>query len=481
MKWVVVLAALVATAALVPATARGDGGGGGGSEIISFFGPVGGHAVTSELKVTGAVTIDFHGDAAAGCAAMHLCDVAGRVRWNPAGDGSLYAFGYRQHGKRFESGFISIGSFGPDGGDAQPVRTHARVRRSGVPASLCGDGVAVESVDLDSPARRGSSVELRMLRVPSRGGFGVEALRSRCAGPMTRDVAALLPARLISERELLRREKTLDFSADRSFSAHGFAGTLHSTVAMRIRRGRRQTDSAFSGPPLHIRKVRRRAISVAYTLESVSGRIVADVSGRADPDLCGALDSCGLAGSVTVAPQASSGSASLNAIGSRRQTRAELRRAVGLAPGSRPRGVTRYGAAVWERDLGSIVTELTRGGAPACSDSEPLADDGLMSFEFLGGRVRASYAGPEGALRTRCPGPSGADVGGDLATGNFPLRVFRHRRVTLRLERPHQFGAAGYSGRTRSDVTLVLRRTRVRYFTFVDQVLSDFPGVRSLR
>src|SRR5205814_6863007 len=101
------LAAAVVAAVAMPAGALG----GGGFSII-VFGTTGGEkglrTLYTSIEVSGSVTVDFHGDAAAGCAAKHLCDVSGSVRWNPSGSGSITAIGYRKHGQRYEEAFTAL-------------------------------------------------------------------------------------------------------------------------------------------------------------------------------------------------------------------------------------------------------------------------------------------------------------------------------------------------------------------------------------
>src|SRR5439155_19866423 len=194
----------------------------------------------------------------------------------------------------------------------------------------------------------------------------------------------------------------------------------------------------------------------------------------------GPLDACGLLGSVTVSPVASSGSAFLFATASIRHTRRDLRRALGLGVGPRRGGVSRYGGASWDRDRGGITSELIRDAAPACSDAEPIAGGGGVALEYFGNRVRALYGGDQFAgtdlLRTRCPGPGSTDTSGGLASGTFPVGVFRDKRVTLHLTRGAAFSGAGYSGRTSPDVTLVLRRRRIQQYVQVEPVPADFIG-----
>jgi hypothetical protein len=338
-------------------------------------------------------------------------------------------------------------------------------------------------------ARRGYSIELRAmgLAVPSFGAS--ENLRTRCAGPMAGDVSALLPAHLIGQRALLHGGRRLDFSADRPFAAHGLAGTVHSTVAMRVIGGEQVLDEGSGGRTVRTHIVRHRALDVTYRVERVSGRVVAGVRGLADPDLCGPLDACGLMGSVTVSTSASAGEAHVNALASIRHSRRDLRRAVGLSPGPRPRGVSVSGFGVLQQQ-GTVTSDLTRAGAPDCSDSEPVTGPGSLLLDFTGNRAFARYGSGGDAfgglgdpLHTRCPGPGIADVvpSGALASATVPLRAFGDRRLTLRLTQGSAYGADGYSGRTHPDVTMVLRRTHVREYVQVERVPAGFPAALARR
>jgi hypothetical protein len=462
----------------------------GGGAIIIFETPAGQRPVrqvNSDIAIEGTVTVDFHGDTASGCAAAHLCDVRGSLRWDPSGGGSVAAIGYRRHGHRFEEGFLSFGFSDNSQGH---FGTSARVRREGVPGSLCADAANEQFAEAQSAARRGTAIELRLLDLPSRTAASGTALQTRCAGPTTGDLAELLPAHRVTERTLIRGHRTLDFSADREFAAHGLAGTLHSTVTVRVLGGHTIDNQTIPRGFPPTRKRRVRDVEVAYRVESVSGSVVTAVRGRGDPDLCTPLDACGISGSVSIAPSASSGTAFASATAPARISGRKLRRALGLARGAPPRGVRRYGQAFWARDLGSVTADLTRLGAPACSDSVPIQGGGTLFLSYAANRVHVTYAGGsvfEGPdlLRTHCPGPSAGDVSGSgaLASGSIPLRAFRQRRVTFHLTRGRGFRSSAYSGRGSADVRIVLRRTRVHERTYNEQIPTDFENghVHSLR
>ena len=47
----------------------------------------------------GQLTVDFHGDAASGCASRGLCGYSGTVSWRPSATGMLDVLSYREHGR----------------------------------------------------------------------------------------------------------------------------------------------------------------------------------------------------------------------------------------------------------------------------------------------------------------------------------------------------------------------------------------------
>ena len=426
-------------------------------------------AVIAEMKVTGSVSAEFHGDAATGCVDTGLCGTSGTVTWDPHGAAELYAIGYRQHGVRYEDGFLVFGG-GPEF-ETGPS-TSAQVRRvapGGAPGGLCSDAGNNSFALLGLEPQLGSSLEVRL--TGAAGVFGTDSFRTRCAGPTTGDLSAVLPSHSITVSSL-RAHPNLDFTADRDFASHGLAGTVHSTVVLHVRKTQRVTQEDQSGQERG-RRQRRRRIEARYRIERVSGQVDTHVAGLADPDLCGPLDACGLLGSVTLAPKATFGEAVLAADGPARLSARDLRRALGLLPGRVPAGIRTTGFAYWEEDLGSATASLTRAGVPDCHDSEPLTGGG--SVNLLVGRrgMRAEYGtGLVGTdpLRTRCPGPGIADVARSraLASGTVPLRAFRGRRVTLRLTRGTGFSADGYSGHSSADITVALRRLGVKQQVYTE-------------
>lgn len=430
----------------------------------------------SPVRPSGLVTVSFHGDEASGCVAAHLCGVSGTVTWKPSGVGLLFAYGMVEGGQRLENGFLTFG----DDVSGAPTATSARVRRADNPDALCADAGVPTSIANAVP-RPGSSVAVSLTGSPGTDLAGAELLRTRCAGPMTADVASLLPVRSIGKGAMRRGGAKLDFSADGSFAAHGLAGTLHSTLVLRVGRARSEGGGGGGGGG-RTQTIRTRFLEIDYRIEHASGQVATAVAGLSDPDLCGPLDACGLMGTVTLAPQASGGQGYVIAYGSARHSVRELRRALGLVPGPRPRGVRRAGFLSWDHDGGSVTSDLSRAGEPACADSAPVAGGGSVELGFAGSRIGAGYAagflGGADPLQTRCPGPNAGDVSGgnQLATGHLPLQALRGGRLTIRLTNARGYSSDGYSGTSRSDLTIVARRTGIRTRVQTDHVPAGFPG-----
>ncbi len=199
-----------------------------------------------------------------------------------------------------------------------------------------------------------------------------------------------------------------------------------------------------------------------YRVARVTGSLPVDIAG--DPRTCTPLDACGVGGTLTVTPGSARGEAYVFAFG--RLPRLALRRAVGLAPGPRPRKARVYGYLTLNPGWGTVTALLDRDGAPACRDATSLSN-GLIDLRARGRRVTARFfGGAEGTelLRTRCPGPLLADIerGTRLAVGRIPLRALGRRRLTLRLDRGARAVTPGYMLRSRPDIRIVLEREEVK-------------------
>jgi hypothetical protein len=418
------------------------------------------------VRVSGQVTVSFHGDRAAGCEARFRCDVqAGTIRWTPGSRGRLSVFGVP--GGRL-NGYMSL-----SGGPETTLDALAVVQRSAADGThVCADGRGslddYAVISAVAPPRRPMRFGLQD-RAAVFGPLSASPSGTNCGGPLPADALQRLRTRTMSLRELVRGlvrgPMTIDLSGSAPFAAGGLAGTVESTVVVRIRKARvrrvdRRPRRAISRPS---DRPPFRFISVEYHLERMTGSVPVNL--EADPRGCAALDACGLSGTLTVSPGPARGEAYVSAYG--RLSKAALRRAVGVAPGPRPRNASVGGYLFWSRGRGAVAAALERNGRPACRDTGPLTD-GAIELRVRGRRVTARFAGgdPFGGgelLRTRCPGPLLADLGRGtrLATGRVPRRALGRRRITLHLDQGTTASTPGYRLSSRPDLTIVLEREKV--------------------
>jgi hypothetical protein len=415
--------------------------------------------ISIPVKVEGSVHVDFTSDPANGCTGP--CDLSGSMTWDPTGEADLIVSEYRTaDGRKLTASLFFLG-----GSDQEGPTTTAHVTRGAAanPDGVCSDARVATLTFLDFSADSSSFVEARLLRgLPDDPGL----FRTRCGGPIERDLVAALPA-VPLDRALLRKGGAgVDLSGTRPFAGDGFAGTARSSVQLHLGVPRIAGPSPRRAAPRRPPAYAPRTVIAVYRVEEVSGSVVTDFTGGAEQALCGPLDVCGASGTVRLSPSVSSGRATLAAYGpARRVNGRSLRAALGLRPGPRLPIITASGVADWNRDSGSASETFTAAGT-TCSDTVQLAG-GFISFWVGPRRVFAAYGRGSGSfadpLRTRCPGPAIADAaeGHPLATGNVPRTAFRKRRVTITLSRGRPFEAAPYAGATRASLKVVLRRTRV--------------------
>jgi hypothetical protein len=409
----------------------------------------------AEARLSGQLIVTFHGDRSAGCETSFRCDVesgssGGRralrdrsTSSGPVADGPLFSA-------------LSVFSFGEATSGTLAI---VRRRAGDGTEQLCADvrGNSYETLPVVAAGPRALTFGLG----PSRGAFPPQPpLPTHCGGPLAADVLRGLPSRTVTLRRLVRGPTTIDLSGSTEFAAGGLAGTAVSSIEVRLeqmnaRRARQRRPPRRRGarkrPPI-------RTVRVEYRVAGVSGSARVDV--RADARTCAPLDACGLAGSVAATPGPAEGEAYLIAYG--RLPKSALRRALGLAPGPRPRKARLYGYVELE-GTGTVAAALDRDGTPACRDSVPLRG-GTLELRVRGGNVTASFGGRGGIgsdlLGTRCPGPLAADLGsrGHLATGAIPLRAFGRRRLTIHLDRGASLTTTGFELRSRPDLKIELER-----------------------
>jgi hypothetical protein len=415
---------------------------------------------TATVHVAGQVVVNFHGDPAAGCAEAFRCDVErSTLRWTPPDRGQLYLSGIR--GRRLR-GYVSF--YAPD----QAVRTLAIVQRSAVDGThICADAQGQSYAPYSSVVVGRRALRLGLQSRPHVfGPLTGSQLATRCGGPLPADFVPDLPTRRVSLRALRRGPTEVDLAGSASFSAAGLAGTVRSTVALRVDRARvrirearrRPRRAARRGPPI-------RNIAVEYRIARVTGSMPIDVA--ADPRVCEPLDACGLSGTLTVTPGPAKGEGYVYAYG--RVSKTALRRAVGLARGPAPRKVSAYGYVLWDRARGTVRSMLDRNGTPACRDSAPLSSGALelrarrrqLTARLTSGAFGLGLGGE--LLQTRCPGPVLADFGirRRLAVGHIPRRAMRRKTLRLHLDEGAQARTSSYRLRSRPDLTVVLEREGV--------------------
>jgi hypothetical protein len=438
--------ALLAALAVAVTPARADDLTGSSGVVLVGSSADGG--VVEELQMpvtaTGQISVAFHGPGSTGL-----------VVWRPAPSGQLFVA--RLH-TRLTSTMIGILSLErPDGSGAQ-VRSQVMRTDAAGATHTCSDVLSPDYSDAFFQSR-GTTARL------GAGSSGLVALTTRCAGPLSREVTAALPAPSLTLSALRRGKRTLDFGAQRPFTAGALSGTVTSTLALHLGAARHQPTHTAVPKGVRVRQVRRREVTVGFAVERLTGTVPVDLAGATSDALCAPLDTCGLAGTLTVAPATAGGTGDLFADASATRTSRAVRAALGVAPGPPAPGLHPAGAVSFKGPRGTLSAQLERDGG-GCSDTVALPAGGTIGLAISGGRLHATYltendiaADP---LRTRCPGPTLADVAGThaLAAGSVSLGALRARDVTLHLTQGTGFAGA-WSGRSRPDLTLVLRRTRV--------------------
>ncbi len=399
-------------------------------------------------RIEGQLTVGFHGDRAAGCAARGLCGYSGTVIWQPPRSGSVEILTYRHKGKIEHQASLNLN--GLNGPGPLPVGGVATADVSSQPGAPNGSSSACTDA---TPT--GASVEL-----PVRGKAVVFALgraspgltQTRCAVPLTGDIAHALVARSLNLRALLRGNTRISLASSGGFAGGGFAGTVSSTVSLSF--GRPTTQPTPSGH-VHGRTIRVRTVDVRYRAV-ISGRVLANL--RGDPRSCSLLGSCGADGSLELRPQAMHGVLDVTAFTRARRPLRDVLTALGLRTGGNPRGIATFGSAGL-RGPGTFDASFTQG-AVSCHDSVP-AGPAAVVLQVEGGSVSATYTPSQGGMHTRCPGPR-IDESTTLAAGSAPLRTLGRRTATIALGAGVTLVDDGYDGRTVSALRLTLVRTGIK-------------------
>jgi hypothetical protein len=434
--WVVLivlpLAALVAVSVAQAQTSVG----------VQLFGIAAGGKVLSQtsipVQVQGDLVVSFHGDPATGCVASGLCPYSGTIVVRPQ-TGDVAVATYRQGGRIRHLVSVALG-LGQNG-----YTTSARVQRSvpGGPAATCADASPSPFGGETAGVIAGRLVTIRVLDTNG------SLLTTRCAGPTDADLAGAAPAVTIPMARLMRGRTTLDLSGTNTFASHGFAGTLTSTLTMKL--GKPQTQSGNGSPPPGVKTQPTRIVTEHLSLVGVRGQLSAAFSATGNPIVCGLLDSCGASGTLTLDNTPRLASAQVIATAPASRPYRDFLTALGLSRSGRAHGIALAMLVSWQADVSATVSQP--GGT--CTDTAPI---GGVSLTFVTGQ--GSLGGFVGPWRTRCPGPALINATPFL-TGAFDPSVLGRRDLTLTARATGSLSDGGYVIVPRGSLSIVLRRGTV--------------------
>jgi hypothetical protein len=402
------------------------------------------------LRITGALSVQFRGDPAAGCARWGLCGYSGDVLWQPPQSGSITI---SRTAGRHPRVTVTLIPSDPLGTGITGGMTTANVTLAGTgaasPAAHCVDATATD----DGPTLSLHHGQITM----SLANRAQPLLATRCAGPHDADVLSHIPVRTLTLAALERGRTPISLAAVGALRAHGLSGFITSTVVLHVGapgRPRTERDTGSEGPTEP-----GREIDVNYRA-TLSGSVVEQVRGAANSLQCAPLGSCGVAGTITLTPRVHTTFARLFATARATTPHRELLAAAGLAPGGTGQ-TSGVGIVAW-RGGGSVRSDLAQG-ASRCIDSAPFGV-GQLLIVTSGRRWRVSL--PAGGVlglgtpATRCPGP--ILTAGLLAGANAPLSTFDRRTAQIALMRGSTVQDDGYRVRIVPHLTLTLTRVRVR-------------------
>ncbi|MDQ6803926.1 MAG: hypothetical protein M3065_02920 [Actinomycetota bacterium] len=401
------------------------------------------------VQLVGSLTIAWQGDQARGCAAEGLCGVSGSLQMLPGSPSSS-----------------SPGSPPIEIVDSGAAARVTELSATGATEATCAD---VVPVDFELVVKHASSGGLRALvsqasspQLPSAG---------RCAGPTAADLSSLaLPARKMGSHGY-------DLSGRTSFGAGPFTVTAISTMRALFSRGTggfgglgglgglgsvSTTSVGRSLPAPKTHTELQEQAQVEYRIAGISGALTTTFAGLAPP-LCDPVGACGTTGSLS---ESFTAGGRLTFFGSR-----IVKRQVGS------------GAALADLSAGRLRVDDSFGGIPmeatasetvagpggaTCSDRHtegPFAGQsrsrGRQAIELQlapGGQPSLFATGGLDALRTRCPGPSSADVLGSspLATATLPVSALGAGPLTVPFRGKPAFTGTAYAGQRGGSVVLLL-------------------------
>ncbi len=401
------------------------------------------------VQARGDLVVSYHGDTAAGCAAYGLCAYSGSIVVRPR-TGEVDVVTIRQQRRLRHIVLFSLGA-----GAGPGYNPSARVQRSlpGEPATTCADAPGSVLGGLANAVTHGRSVTIRLLEP------GGSFLQTRCAGPLDGDLAAASPAVTIPIARLLRGRMSLALGGMRTFSVHGFSGTVSSTLTMKLDKPRSESSSATPSPGGKPHRV--RVVTEHLSLARISGELGAAVRGTSNPVVCAVLDTCGLTGTLSFRSVPHDASAEVVAFGSARRPYRDFLTALGLSRSGRAHGIMVSLQAV---SSGDVRTSVSQPGG-TCTDT---ATTGGVSFSS--GSGSGASGGFFGTWRTRCPGPI-LGLGALALRGSFDRAALGHTQFTIGLRSTGSFADDGYAVTPHGRLSILLRRGRI-----TQQVVSEPTG-----
>jgi len=288
----------------------------------------------------------------------------------------------------------------------------------------------------------------------------------QCAGPSLRDFERSLPSTTFRLSRLGRKGARLRLGGRSTFRSGPIVGEVVSTLAFRSHGARTEPF----GDRRHPRRHPRRFLSVQlqYDLTTATGEASADFR-AIQPPLCRVRDACGASGSERYAIASKHATLTMRGLAPTRseripRTRTAIRRVV--------RDGEFFGFTGLGRRAGETTGVFARDGQQECTDTRRhRGSPELIAFVSHGSRLAFTIGESQGVeapgpdfLRTRCPGPTQAQVLGSspMAEGHLTGLALVGGHLRWELRGAGAFSSGAYRGTRRGSFVVTLVRTGVR-------------------
>jgi hypothetical protein len=337
-------------------------------------------AATTGIDTTssGSIHITFAGDPARGCETVGVCGYHGTM----------------------DTGFDTPTERWFGGAELQLNPATVRVTRTdGAGNGTCGDqAVTFAGVDIEPS---GSRVHVSF----ASGSGGPPLTAGLCAGP--RDVPLpAIAARTVSAAQG-RAGVTISLNGTGTFAEGPFNGTTE--VALRVHFKTKQTTApSIPNPPRLLEHLAELELGVRATAPATT---LPFTFGARDSPFCDEIDSCGLSGTLALTTAPIAQAITFHVYGPWPKGR---RLSVAAAVAAMRRGDLLVSDSAKLSAATTTAETASRSGAPACSDTASNRLTGIGALSEGPSDTLIEVGGPplSDALRTRCPGPGNAIVGG---------------------------------------------------------------------